>query len=544
LAAGLLAVQAQGPSPGDGYLGSAACAGCHSEIAKTYSAHAMSRSSGRLDQPNAPRLPPAEFTHTPSGVRYSVRQGAEGRLRIGYERPGGTLRGEVEADYYTGGRKGFSFVYLRDGCLYQAPLTYYLGENKWDVSPGYEDRTSMTLSRPAQAKCVGCHASGSTAVPGTLNRFDGEPFREGGISCERCHGPGREHRDRILKGVRGDLGIVNPVRLTPERRDSICAQCHLRSASQVQKKGCGLSEFRPGDSLAQVAPNYVWAGDAARLDATSHYEKLWQSTCHQKAGGRLWCVSCHDPHRPVPAADRVRHFRTRCLSCHEDAACKAPRTERVSQGDDCVACHMPKRRNENIAHTVATDHAIPRFADAPSPAVAPVAQRELVQFWGGATDAHDLGLAYASLVKDREPYQERAEELLRRAYGDGSRDAQTLILLGTYLETAGVPARALPLYREALDRGGGCSDELSVAENRLGALLAAQGRVADAVPLFEQALFRVPVYEAARLNLARALLATGQRARARQELTKALELEPDSPPLQQAVAELRRQLEP
>jgi tetratricopeptide (TPR) repeat protein len=137
------------------------------------------------------------------------------------------------------------------------------------------------------------------------------------------------------------------------------------------------------------------------------------------------------------------------------------------------------------------------------------------------------------------------------AYTYANRSVQGMDNLGDLFEesgrqflVAGDPARALPLYREALDRGGGCSDELSVAENRLGALLAAQGRVADAVPLFEQALFRVPVYEAARLNLARALLATGQRARARQELTKALELEPDSPPLQQAVAELRRQLEP
>jgi Tetratricopeptide repeat/Cytochrome c554 and c-prime len=544
LAAGLLAALAHSPSPGDGTIGSEACAGCHSPIAKSYSTHPMARSSGRLGEPSAPRITSADFTHAPSGVRYSVRTGTEGRLRVAYERPGGTLRGEVEAAYYTGGHKGLSFVYLRDGYLYQAPVSYYIAEDRWDVSPGYEDRATLTLSRPAQARCVECHASGSAAVPGTVNRFDGEPFREGGISCERCHGPGREHRERILRGGTGDLRIVNPARLSPERRDSICAQCHLRAEAQVQKKGCGLSAFRPGDALAEIAPAFVWAGAGSSLDATSHFEKLWQSRCHEKAGGRLSCISCHDPHQPVPAADRLRHYRQRCLTCHQEAACSAAPRLRTSRQDDCVACHMPKRRNESIAHTVATDHAIPRRADAAPAAPALGAKRELVPFWGGSPDARELGLAYASLVNDREAYRERAEEQLRRAYGDGARDAPTLILLGTYLEAAGVPTKALPLYREALAGGGGCADELTVAENRLGSLLAAQGRVADAVRLFEQALFRAPVYEAARMSLARARASLGQKAEANEALRKALELEPDSPVLQQMVGEMRRGLTP
>jgi hypothetical protein len=543
LAAGLLAAVIPGPADRDAYVGSAVCAGCHSDIARSYSGHAMARSSGRLAEPAAPRLAPAEFTHAPSGIRYSVRQAADGALHIAYERPGGALRGEVVAPYFTGGRKGLSFVYLRDGYLYQAPVSYYITENRWDVSPGYEDRPTMTLSRPAQARCVECHASGSTAMPGTLNRFAGEPFREGGISCERCHGPGREHRERILRSGSGDLRIVNPARLAPERRDSICAQCHLRAESQVQKRGCGLSEFRPGDSLADVAPAFVWAGDAGRLDATSHYEKLWQSKCHAKSGGRLWCATCHDPHRPVAPADRLSHFKNRCLGCHQETACKATQVARTARHDDCVACHMPKRRNESIAHTVATDHSIPRFAEETNGSPSdPAVRKQLVPFWGGTVGTRDLGLAYASLVSDREAFRDQAEELLRRAYGEGARDAPTLILLGTYLEAAGVPAKALPLYREALAVGGGCSDELSVAENRLGALLAAQGRVADAILLFEQALVRAPVYEAARMNLARARAVAGQRAGALEEMSKALEIEPDSPPLRQAVTELRAKL--
>ena len=51
-----------------------------------------------------------------------------------------------------------------------------------------------------------------------------------GIDCQRCHGPGRNHVETARQGgtlqvVRGS--IVNPARLSPERRMEVCLQCHL-----------------------------------------------------------------------------------------------------------------------------------------------------------------------------------------------------------------------------------------------------------------------------------------------------------------------------
>jgi len=38
--------------------------------------------------------------------------------------------------------------------------------------------------------CLSCHASFLKVVAGTQNRFASPPFGEGGVACERCHGPG------------------------------------------------------------------------------------------------------------------------------------------------------------------------------------------------------------------------------------------------------------------------------------------------------------------------------------------------------------------
>ena len=85
-----------------------------------------------------------------------------------------------------------------------------------------------------------------------------------------------------------------------------------------------------------------------------------------------------------------------------------PSAERQArgQGEDCVACHMPRLAITNIPHTAATDHRIPRGA--PGPAAGGPAERARVSrerfpcvdyHWGLMTEeerrdaARDLGVA-------------------------------------------------------------------------------------------------------------------------------------------------------
>ena len=68
-----------------------------------------------------------------------------------------------------------------------------------------------------------------------------------GISCERCHGPGRDHVDYHQQHRETDepKHIANPADLSPERANDLCSQCH----SGINKRLRDPFLFRPGDKL-------------------------------------------------------------------------------------------------------------------------------------------------------------------------------------------------------------------------------------------------------------------------------------------------------
>ena len=49
-----------------------------------------------------------------------------------------------------------------------------------------------------------------------------------GISCEKCHGPGKQHADLNAPGAAEacDQAIVNPAKLPRDRQLALCSLCH------------------------------------------------------------------------------------------------------------------------------------------------------------------------------------------------------------------------------------------------------------------------------------------------------------------------------
>ena len=76
------------------------------------------------------------------------------------------------------------------------------------------------------------------------------------------------------------------------------------------------------------------------------------SRCSRESQGKLWCASCHNPH--APKADRSVEIRTVCLKCHADLLASL----KHKPADECISCHMPRLRPNNVAHTAITDHRI------------------------------------------------------------------------------------------------------------------------------------------------------------------------------------------
>jgi photosynthetic reaction center cytochrome c subunit len=271
---------------------------------------------------------------------------------------GGDKR-EYRVDYVIGsGEHASGYLVNIGGHLFQSPVAYYKSRQSYDLAPGYEKQPDPDFTRPVSEECVLCHSGTPLRVPGTLNEYRTPAFAAEAITCERCHGPSEKHLADPRAGT-----IVNPEKLEPASRDSICEQCHLFGVARVPNPGKRFADFVPGAPLENtytiyrnVMPASSPSGD---FKVISHVEQLALSSCVRNSGGRLWCGTCHNPHEKL--AKFVEYYRSRCLSCH---TANFP-TSHPAKDSDCIGCHMPRRDAKDGGHTVFTDHRIQRKPDTP-----------------------------------------------------------------------------------------------------------------------------------------------------------------------------------
>jgi len=522
---------AQADSLKPSYVGSSACAGCHGQIYQNYFTTPMSRSSGRAGSGEfQEQMGAGEFYHSLSRVRYQVLKQREGFKLAFNQRPSGEgpeINGSLQLRYFIGsGGVGRGYLFSVMGFLFQAPVAYYSYSGKWDLAPGYQQRDELFLMRPVESECLECHASGVQQIPATQNGYQAVPFLEGSISCERCHGPGKGHVSKRASGLFADAkDIVNPIKLDPRHRDSVCAQCHLLGEARIVKAGRSLSRFTAGEQLSDYAVSLVWNSNApVSLKATSHYVKLWQSRCKQASGDRLWCGTCHSVHLPPNEQEKAEFFQRKCLTCHQSSDCRKQMALRKTHSDDCINCHMPKAQSLEAEHSVFTDHSIQRGPRRQPVVTVPDAGSELVSFWGDKVEARELGLAYAQLgerLQDKKQIA-RALGLLKVAEAEGQGDSSVLLQLGYASDQLGRSEEAIAYYQKARQR----DPSQTVGSVNLANHLAMKGQTREAIALWEEALFKNPGLEVARINMAVAFLQQGDSVNAERVLRKALELNP------------------
>jgi tetratricopeptide (TPR) repeat protein len=360
------------------YVGDEACARCHRDAADGYRKHPMARSLAPVAQADpverygARAQNPFEAT----GFTYEVERSGV-RLLHSEKRldSKGRLVAELKAEVqYTlgSGTRGRSYLVDHDGFLFQSPISWYAGSNVWDLAPTYRTH-NQHFYRPIPGECLFCHANRTEPVDGSLNHFRTPVFQGYAIGCERCHGPGELHvrlreSNHPVDGL--DDTIVNPERLAPELRESVCQQCHLQGVVRVVKQNRHLQDFRPGLPLNQFMSYFVLPPNQMDTKrAVGQVEQMYSSRCFQesgKNGAKLGCISCHDPHYYPDAKEKVNYYRQRCLTCHTEKSCTLELTvRREKNGDNCIACHMPSVASSDIAHTAITDHRIVRRPDAP-----------------------------------------------------------------------------------------------------------------------------------------------------------------------------------
>ncbi len=476
-------------APSVRYVPEERCADCHADKARSFAEHPMGRSLLPANQ--MPPLPEDARHDNPFEALASRFQVVHEAGRVWHRRalldPAGRPLVEQAwpVDYAIGsGLHGFSYLSDRDGYLFQTPISWYSQKEVWGLSPGFGP--SHAAGRAVLPECLFCHANRADHIDGSVNRYARPAFNGHAIGCQRCHGPGEVHvaaREKPVPDVGvPDLTIVNPRHLERSPRDAVCEQCHLGGDVRVTRRGRGLYDFRPGLPLDEFWAVFVRAaGTAEGQKAVGHVEQMYQSRCFRRSDGptALGCVSCHDPHEHVAPAQRVAHYRARCLQCHQQRGCSVPMAERVRQSpqDSCVDCHMPRYGASDIPHTASTDHRILRGGKAAprdDELAAPAGGLPIVAFYrdrkgaGGGEDERDLGVALVKLTLE------------------GKAPA------------ARVTGPALPLLDAAVRRA---PDDLAAGEAR-GYALGLRSLSAEALAAFEAVLARAPEREASLIGAA------------------------------------------
>jgi Flp pilus assembly protein TadD len=586
-------VVTSGAAPG--YVDDEVCGECHGRRAASYHAGVgMARSFGQPGPESyVEDFARATFVHQRSGQHFELAR-RDGRLlfRRWQVAPDGQPINlfEQAVDYWLGsGHHARVYLYrTAGGELYQLPVAWYEQERRFGMAPGFDRPDHDGMLRRVRRECLFCHNAYPDAPAGSDARDAPQTFPARlpeGIGCQRCHGPGARHvetvreesaraeaerRDEIdLARVRA--AIVNPGRLAPQLRDDVCFGCHMQPAVAlpgVRRFGRGDWSFRPGqplpDYLAQVDVDVEGQPRGERFEINHHPYRLRQSRCYLEGGGRLSCLTCHDPHRKVPPQERAAHYRAACLTCHRADACTgakhAPRPG-VAAGD-CVACHMPRRRTEDVVHVVMTDHLIQRRAPPEAERLAPREERDPVitgvellepqrlpsgplgeiyrtlaalQGHASAPVVDRLGrLLNEAGVDEIEPWLALAEgQLKQRRFGPAERTLARVLARRPRLAQA-EEWRALALA------GQGRHDEaiaaLRVLEERgeagpeaafnLGRILLGRQRAEEAVPALRRALERRENMVPAWFHLGNAYAELGRDDEAVQAYERALALEP------------------
>jgi len=514
-------------APSVASVGSKSCAapGCHEELSRDYQHTPMGRSMAPANDPSElARVPHTITVYNQKLDRYFqvVREGSDlYQTEYQLDESGNRVFTAVhKLEYVIGGPLvGFTYVVRQGQYLFQAPLSYYLRTQQWDLSPGYEAAGDLAFSRPIQKGCLSCHNGQPEAVANRDGKYLDPPFRfmEYAISCECCHGPGQLHGEELRKQPKRKYGkvdatIVNPARLSPRLADDVCMNCHQGGRARVLQPGKDYLDFRPGTPLYETTAIFelpVTKEQRAELDRSEKLPPvrgkltipLWwknstmeTSRCFRESNGQLRCITCHVIHDRPTEENKVAFYRERCFTCHTNKSCVLSLEERLRQEppNDCVGCHMPRKPTAGIPHSNDTNHRIVRRAGQPYPDYA--FQEDTADLPGlvclnrrGEEASRPVPLltklfAYRDVLGKEPSLRARYFEVLEELRKSLPDNAMVLASLGRKAVGEGNNEQAVKYLTGALQKGG---DYPSTFVD-LSEALARMGRVEESSKVLEQ----------------------------------------------------------
>ncbi len=540
-----------------GYAPPQTCAGCHLGIWETYRLTGMGRSFSRPAIENTLADWKGAYYHAPSDSYFTMLQRGgkffQRRHQLGPGRRETNVM-EKSIDFILGsGNHARTFLHRSPrNTLIELPLGWYADKGgHWAMNPGYDRPDHEGFRRKVSYECMFCH-NGYPKIPEGHQQRLAEPVYldplPGGIDCQRCHGPGGKHNELAGSGKATTdairKAIVNPARLSRERREEVCIQCHLETTSfplpnSLPRYDRGPFDFQPGQPLSNdwlFFDHAPGSGREDKFEIVNAVYRIRKSRCFLESKGALECSTCHNPH-DFPRGERaVKHYDAACKKCHGAELARAVAAGKHTPAVGCADCHMPKRRTEDVVHSLATDHMIQRHKPA-GDLLADRAERheigdrayrgEVVLYYPAdlpPSPTRELYTALAQVI-DRGNPEKGVARLAAAVQRFPFARPEFYFQLGEGLRNSGRPAEAEAAYREAIRR----DPRMVAAQQSLGAALRRLGQVDEAVETLRHATQLARNSAGVWHELGSAYRAQGKMAEAAKAIEQAIALDADLP---------------
>tara|TARA_R110001592_G_scaffold119978_9_gene323715 strand:- start:1297 stop:3561 length:2265 start_codon:yes stop_codon:yes gene_type:complete len=219
-------------------------------------------------------------------------------------------------------------------------------KNKWfDLYPDFKVVHSEWLhwSRGGlnwNNMCSDCHSTNVRKNYEQETHSYNTKFALINVSCEACHGPGKQHVtdvEKLGKKYVASGGFQMTKATSPKELVDQCARCHIRREQYSEAfnfEGTLLDHYYP-----QLIEERLYQADGQILDEDYVYGSFVQSKMYQND---VTCTNCHDAHSLKLKFDGNKL----CAQCHVPEKYDTPKHHfhpQNTESSKCINCHMPGR---------------------------------------------------------------------------------------------------------------------------------------------------------------------------------------------------------
>ncbi|MBE0618750.1 MAG: hypothetical protein IH608_12640 [Proteobacteria bacterium] len=224
---------------------------------------------------------------------------------------------------------------------------YYVLPKLWSVqSQTWRPYNVWSWRKKPYGKfCKGCHVT-------AYDPHGNVPVSEHRIGCEACHGPGWNH-----VSAKSAKTIVNPKKLPPDRRDMICAACHVRGVDNTGEYYFPVG-YVPGEDLGRYYKSLSAQPDETPSQAILREFAKWRED--RAANSKVRCEVCGIYGATEERKQEASGAMDFCLGCHDFKENYAAHTRHpASVKLACYDCHVQQQKE--ILNTERLDIHTPEY---------------------------------------------------------------------------------------------------------------------------------------------------------------------------------------